>query len=47
MMDFLMSETRYKSLKKEFPEIADELYKKAIEDKKARHEYYKKLGAMQ
>ncbi len=47
MMDFLMSETRYKSLKKEFPEVADELYKKAIEDKKARHEYYKKLGAMQ
>lgn len=46
MMEFLMSENRYKSLKKEFPAVADELYKRAIEDKQKKHEYYKKLAGI-
>lgn len=43
--DFLMSEVRYSSLKIEFPEIADELYKKAEEDAKERYETYKRLAS--
>ncbi len=46
MLDFLMSETRYKALKSLFPEEADKLFELAIEDKKLRHEYYKKLSSM-
>ncbi|MCK4889612.1 MAG: pyruvate:ferredoxin (flavodoxin) oxidoreductase, partial [Candidatus Aminicenantes bacterium] len=43
MMDFLMNEGRYTVLKRQFPEVADGLYKKAIQNKKEKHEYYKKL----
>ena len=43
--EFLMGEVRYSSLKKGFPEIADELYKKTAADAKARLEGYKKLAA--
>jgi len=43
MMDFLMNEGRYTILKRQFPEVAEGLYKKAIENKKDKHEYYKKL----
>ncbi len=43
--DFLMSEVRYSSLKIEFPEIADELYKKSEEDAKERYETYKRLAS--
>ena len=39
-----MSETRYKSLKKLFPETADELFKKSEEEAKERYEYYKGLA---
>ena len=46
MMDFLMNETRYKSLKQQFPDIADNLYKLAIEDKMKKHNYYKKLSEL-
>ncbi len=46
MMDFLMGETRYKALKQQFPTVADELFKLALEDKKKKHEYYKKLAQM-
>ncbi|NLV88228.1 MAG: pyruvate:ferredoxin (flavodoxin) oxidoreductase [Tissierellia bacterium] len=43
-MDFLNSEVRYTSLKRTFPEIADELFKAAEEDAKARYEQYKRLA---
>ena len=42
LMEFLLSETRYNALKRQFPEVADGLYKKAIELKQEKHEYYKK-----
>ncbi len=42
--DFLMSEVRYTSLQKTFPEVADELFEKAERDAKERYETYKKLA---
>ncbi|WP_066645706.1 pyruvate:ferredoxin (flavodoxin) oxidoreductase [Christensenella timonensis] len=42
--DFILSETRYKSLKKIFPDQADELFKKSEEEAKERYEYYKSLA---
>jgi len=44
MIDFLMNEARYSVLKMQFPEIADNLYKQAIEFKKNKHEFYKKFS---
>jgi len=46
MLDFLMNEDRYAVLKRKFPEIAEELYDKAIDNKKDKHEYYKKLSEL-
>jgi pyruvate-ferredoxin/flavodoxin oxidoreductase len=46
MMKFLMSETRYKTLKWQFPEVADKLFEKAVQFKKDKHEYYKKLSEL-
>jgi len=46
MMDFLMNETRYNALKRQFPDVADELYRRAVESKKNKHEYYKKLSSI-
>jgi len=46
MMDFLMNETRYKALKQLYPDVAENFYKLAIEDKKKKHSYYKKLSEM-
>jgi len=46
MMDFLMNETRYKALKQLYPDVAENLYKLALEDKKRKHAYYKKLSEM-
>ena len=43
-IDFLNSEVRYSSLKRTFPEIAEDLFKKAEADAKARYEKYKKLA---
>ena len=43
MMEFLMNEVRYTALKRQFPEIAEELYKQAIEYRKEKHEFYKKF----
>ncbi len=43
-MKFLEGEVRYTSLKKTFPEIADELFAKAYEDAKSRYEGYKKMA---
>jgi pyruvate-ferredoxin/flavodoxin oxidoreductase len=40
-----MGEVRYASLKKSFPDIAEELYAKTAKDAKERLEGYKKLAA--
>lgn len=42
--DFLMGEVRYASLKKLFPETAEELYARAEKEAKARYEQYKRLA---
>ena len=42
--EFLMSEVRYSSLVKTFPEIADTLFDKAAKDAKARYEMYRTLA---
>ena len=42
--DFLMSEVRYASLKKQFPETAPALFAKTEQDAKERREGYKKLS---
>jgi len=46
MMDFLMNEIRYNTLKRQFPDVADKLYKQAVEFKKDKHEYYKKMSEL-
>jgi len=47
MMDFLMNEIRYNTLKRQFPDVADSLYQQAIQFKKDKHDYYKKLSEIQ
>lgn len=42
--DFLMSEVRYASLKKTFPEVAEELFARAEEDAKERYQTYLRLA---
>ncbi len=44
--EFLMGEVRYTSLKKEFPEKADDLFKAAEANAKWRYERYKKMAAV-
>ena len=44
--EFLDTEVRYTSLKKTFPQIAQELYDMAEEDAKARYARYKKMAEM-
>jgi pyruvate-ferredoxin/flavodoxin oxidoreductase len=44
MMDFLMNEVRYNALKRQFPEVADDLYQQAVKFKQQKHQYYKKLS---
>ena len=44
--DFLNSEVRYASLKREFPEIADQLFEQAAKDAKGRYEIYKAMAEM-
>ncbi|HEX7715398.1 MAG TPA: pyruvate synthase, partial [Bacillota bacterium] len=44
--DFIMGEVRYATLKKQFPEQAEDLYNRAEQDAKARLEMYKKLAAV-
>ncbi len=46
MMDFLMNEIRYNTLKRQFPDVADKLYEQAIQFKKDKHEYYKKMSQL-
>ncbi len=43
-LKFLEGEVRYTSLKKTFPDIAEELFAKAQEDAKARYETYKNMA---
>ncbi|NLY08425.1 MAG: pyruvate:ferredoxin (flavodoxin) oxidoreductase [Tissierellia bacterium] len=43
-MDFILSEVRYSSLKQKFPEIAEELFKKAEKDSIARYESYVRMA---
>ncbi len=42
--DFIESEIRYRTLQKQFPDIAEKLFKVAEQDAKDRYEYYKKLA---
>ena len=42
--EFLMSEVRYSSLVKTFPEIADTLFDKAAKEAKARYEVYRAMA---
>ena len=44
--EFLLSEVRYSSLQKMFPDEADELFKAAEENAKWRYNHYKRLAAM-
>ena len=44
LMDFLMGENRFASLKNNFPDKADALYAKEVEDVKARYAKYKKMA---
>ena len=44
LMDFLMGENRFASLKNNFPEKADALYAKEIADVKARYTKYKRMA---
>jgi len=44
--EFLLSETRYTSLKKQFPEAAAELFERAEQEAMDKIEYYKKLNEM-
>ncbi len=43
--DFLMGEVRYSSLRSTFPDIADELFKKAEQDARERYDIYRKMAA--
>ncbi|NLJ98010.1 MAG: pyruvate:ferredoxin (flavodoxin) oxidoreductase [Tissierellia bacterium] len=43
-LDFINTEVRYTSLKRSFPEIADELFAAAEQDAKAKYEKYKKMS---
>ena len=42
--EFIESEIRYRSLQKQFPDIAEKLFKIAEQDAKERYEYYRKLA---
>jgi len=44
LMDYLMGENRFASLKNNFPEKADALYAKTVADVKARYEKYRKMA---
>ncbi|MCR2043961.1 pyruvate:ferredoxin (flavodoxin) oxidoreductase [Anaerosalibacter massiliensis] len=43
-VEFLNTEVRYTSLKRTFPEVADQLFKKAEEDAKERYEKYRRMA---
>ncbi len=43
--DFIRSEIRYKSLQKQFPEVADSLFAEAEKEAKERYAFYKRLAS--
>ncbi|HOF14579.1 MAG TPA: thiamine pyrophosphate-dependent enzyme, partial [Spirochaetota bacterium] len=43
--DFLMGEVRYSALKKEFPEVAEDLFNAALDSAKWRYNNYKRLAS--
>jgi len=45
--DFILGEVRYASLKKMFPDVAEELFDRAEKEAKDKYDYYKKLNDMQ
>ncbi len=45
--DFLQGEVRYTSLKKEFPAVADELFKSAEENARWRYNSYRRLASLE
>lgn len=45
MLEFLMNETRYSSLKQQFPQVAESLFEQAKAAKLQKHEYFKKLSS--
>ncbi|MEI8175988.1 MAG: pyruvate:ferredoxin (flavodoxin) oxidoreductase [Candidatus Omnitrophota bacterium] len=47
LKEFIMSEVRYNTLQRQFPEIAENLYKQAVDFKKNKNEDLKKLGTQQ
>ena len=44
--EFILGETRYSALKKQFPEVADELFNRAEKEANEKIEYYKKLSEL-
>ena len=44
--EFIMGETRYSALTKQFPEVADELFACAENEAAEKIDYYKKLNDM-
>ena len=44
--EFILGETRYSSLKKQFPDVADELFARAEKEAGEKIEYYKKLSEL-
>ena len=46
LVDFLMGEIRYATLKYQFPGVVDSLFQKATEFKKDKHTFYKKYSEM-
>jgi pyruvate-ferredoxin/flavodoxin oxidoreductase len=47
MIDFLLNENRYRSLKRQSPEIAQKLFEQAKAHNMQRHRYYQKLSEIQ
>ena len=45
--DYILSELRFSQIQNTFPDIAEELYKKAEEDAKDRYETYRRMADMQ
>ena len=44
--EFILGETRYCSLKKQFPDVADELFARAEKEACEKIDYYKKLSEL-
>lgn len=44
--EFILGEVRYATLKKQFPEVADQLFDRAEKEAKEKFDYYQKLSDM-